>query len=257
LLSLEQSEISVGKQLIHKTPPLYHSSFPIVLFWSPKCGCTSLFKWFLFQIGHLEKALKYNPWVHKYRLDVLQADRSQSAYAGTVLNSGKDFMKLIRNPYERAVSSFYATVKNPYFLGGKKEHIAESGLSFIQFLYLLKEIFKEDSPVDGHLSRQVVKGEKALIKRYIRLEYFGATIKNIEKRYELLRSPIEQFRNSPHHHKSYMTNKGLNHNTVVRKIDFYNPKPLPAYESLYSSDAKKLVEELYAEDLMCYRYFEL
>ena len=32
--------------------PHFHPDFPLLLFWSPKSGCTSLANWFFFQIDY-------------------------------------------------------------------------------------------------------------------------------------------------------------------------------------------------------------
>ncbi|MBY6037691.1 sulfotransferase family protein [Fictibacillus nanhaiensis] len=248
------SNKQVVEQLIKKTPPLYHENFPVVLFWTPKSGCTSLMKWFFYHIGHLEKALEYSPWVHKYRLEVFQANRNHPSFATNILHSKKEYIKLIRNPYKRAVSSFYAVIKNPHFLGMNRKHLAESGLSFIQFLNLVKEVFTEDVQPDLHLYKQSVSGEKTAINRYIRLESFQASINNIERRYRLTKSPLSLFKESPHHHNHHMKIMGQHQNTIIQLKDLNNVKPLPSYESLYDKQAVKLVEEIYADDISLYRY---
>jgi hypothetical protein len=51
-------------KLITPSLPLYEKEFPLIFFWSPKSGCTSIIKWYFFQIGLLQKAIDYYPWVH-------------------------------------------------------------------------------------------------------------------------------------------------------------------------------------------------
>src|SRR6476660_6915786 len=58
--------------LLMRPLPLHHERVPFAVAWTPKAGCTSLVKWFLFQTGDLEKALDYDKWIHRYRVKVFQ-----------------------------------------------------------------------------------------------------------------------------------------------------------------------------------------
>jgi hypothetical protein len=56
--------------IINYRPPHYNKEFPLILFWRNKSGCSTLVKWFFFQIGILEEARKYARNVHKYEFKV-------------------------------------------------------------------------------------------------------------------------------------------------------------------------------------------
>ena len=87
--------------------PHFHPDFPLLLFWSPKSGCTSLANWFFFQIGLLDIAMQYNPFIHIYEYEVYKNnDIYLTKILEAVVNNEKDTCKLVRNPYKRAVSSF-------------------------------------------------------------------------------------------------------------------------------------------------------
>ncbi|OLO18455.1 hypothetical protein BKP29_0215090, partial [Bacillus licheniformis] len=55
-------------RLIYLYTPLYAEDFPIILFWIPKSGCTTLNRWFFFQNGLLEDVNRRCAGeVHHYR----------------------------------------------------------------------------------------------------------------------------------------------------------------------------------------------
>lgn len=90
--------------------PLYEKEFPIIFFWSPRSGCTTLIKWFFFQNGLLQKAMDYNLWVLLYRMEVYEkAENYKTDISMQLLHGKKDIYKLVRNPYKRDVSSFFCS----------------------------------------------------------------------------------------------------------------------------------------------------
>jgi hypothetical protein len=77
---------------------LYEKNFPLLFFWSPKSGCTSLIKWFFFQIGILQKAVDYNSWVHFYRMEVFEKQENHKLKVVKQLaDDNKEVYKLVRN----------------------------------------------------------------------------------------------------------------------------------------------------------------
>ena len=60
-----------------------------------------------FQIGLLDIAMQYNPFIHIYEYEVYKNnDIYLTKILEAVVNNEKDTCKLVRNPYKRAVSSF-------------------------------------------------------------------------------------------------------------------------------------------------------
>lgn len=240
--------------------PHFHKDFPIILFWSHRSGCTSPANWFFFQIGLYEEAMNYAPFIHYYEFDIY---KNRTNYYKDLelelLKLKKETIKLVRNPYKRAVSSFLTLYDNPYatkqwesirkyFYNHKN---IQKGISFKQFLYYVKNIGPKSSELDQHFSQQYIEGEEKFIKKYIKLENFNKTIPNLEQEYGLLPSDISLLTNSSHHRSHQMIHKGN-----YADNDITNPQfpSLPTYRSFYDEEALKLVSEIYNDDFEAYGY---
>lgn len=236
-------------QTFRKGMPLYNKNLPIIFYWSPKSGCTTIMKWFYYQSGELSEALNMDKWIHTYRSKI-QDQFYREELVNSLLSNQKTIYKLVRNPYKRAVSSFYAT------LIGTVENVnlnpkITTGLSFKEFLYYIKAIGVQPGQIDTHISQQYVQGEEELIDHYVKLEDLKSELKKIEKRFNLPKSPIKDLSKSPHHFLNYMKDGGRHAET---KIPLEFDGDLPSYESLYDAEAMQLVEELYKEDFEVYGY---
>ncbi|WP_088103460.1 sulfotransferase family 2 domain-containing protein [Halalkalibacter urbisdiaboli] len=240
------------KEFLKVKLPLYHNDFPLILYWSPKSGCTSLTKWFFFQIGLLEEAEAYHPWIHKYRGKIfLQQQNYKEKLEKHMLNSTKASYKLVRNPYTRAVSSFLHTISNPQLKSEIGVEINE-GLSFKQFLYGLKEVGVDIKSINPHFAEQYIKGEENLIQEYIYLEHFNQSIRKIEKQFHLKTSPLNRITKSPHHHSTKMKESG---EIVEKKFTRASLREtIPSYDSFYNQETVELVKTLYQNDFKAYGY---
>ncbi len=249
----KEQEILI-KKLITPALPLYEEEFPIIFFWSPKSGCTSLIKWYFFQIGLLQKAIDYNPWVHFYRMEVYERQRNYKIKVeNQLLNGKKDIYKLVRNPYKRAVSSFLNTLTNKQIMNEVAPD-SNNGLSFKQFLYRVKDIGVNRDLINAHIAQQYIEKEEVFIQNYIKLEHFSTNIKAIENKYNLLQSPIKNIINSPHNMSQRM--KDINEGTfadVKMSLESFN-KPLPQYKNFYDYETKNLVRDLFKKDFKKYGY---
>ncbi|ADH07168.1 MULTISPECIES: sulfotransferase family 2 domain-containing protein [Bacillus] len=240
--------------------PHFHKDFPIILFWSHRSGCTSLANWFFFQIGLYDKAMKYAPFIHYYESDIYK--NKIDYYVDLeieLLELKKDTIKLVRNPYKRAVSSFLILYDNPYaskqwegirdyFYNDKN---IQKGISFKQFLYYVKAIGPKSSQIDQHFSQQYIDGEEKIIKQNIKLENFNTIIPKLEKKYGLLSSDISLLTNSTHHRAHQMIHKGNYANEDITNPQFPS---LPTYQSFYDEEAIKLVSEIFTDDFEAYGY---
>ena len=109
-----------------------------IIRWTPRSGCTSVVKQWFDELGILEEALKYDPWVHKFRLSVFY-DRF-----GRVMDhhlQSNDFIKIqyVRNPYDKAVSSYIHACKWPGLINHENK-------SFYDFV---KALHEKSMPIDG------------------------------------------------------------------------------------------------------------
>ncbi|QGQ99812.1 hypothetical protein EHS13_35585 [Paenibacillus psychroresistens] len=233
--------------------PLYHKYFPMTLFWTPKSGCTTLNRWFFFQLGLFDDVShRSGGEVHRYRNDIFTKETEYSSILiESLLAEKQDTYKLVRNPYRRAVSSFLSTICSPWLISMFHGDL-NRGMSFKQFLYYLKNLGSEISSVDPHIGLQYINGEEHFIKNYIYLENFSTHIRDIENKYGLLEAPLSEITKSPHHFAEKMVKKGEFAEMIMTMGIF--DWSFPTYESLYNQETKDLVREIYRKDFEAYGY---
>lgn len=171
--------------------PLFHPSFPTVLFWSEKSGCTTVAKWFFAQVGCLDKALAYSPWVHSYRTEVHSRQSGYHRQVREALLSGKyRAVKVVRDPSRRAVSSFMVLAESGAVIPGAhwvKDYWAiverwlarhgrdpGAGLSFMEHLALVQTMQARRAKLDGHLAPQYLRNEESVLTEIVPIERFAA-----------------------------------------------------------------------------------
>lgn len=92
----------------------YHDDdVPFILLWSEKAGCTALLTWFLHHAGHLDEASNYGRWVHHWEIDVMRKRPRYLERLRDRILDGVPVYKLVRNPFDRAVSSYLTLLEFP------------------------------------------------------------------------------------------------------------------------------------------------
>lgn len=136
--------------------PLVNTDERFVLIFSERAACTACTIWFFRTIGLYDEARAYNEWPHRYRLEVY--DGSASARESRKQVSGDyRFIRVIRDPYQRAVSSYRTALVAGYLdevlaaeLG--REVNPEKGFSFAEFLAHLAKL--DMRKTNGHQALQ-------------------------------------------------------------------------------------------------------
>ena len=122
--------------------PLIDPKGRFVVYWSPKSACTTTLIWFLHVSGFGEEARAHSSWPHRYRLEVY--NRSEAFHRALAAGfKGMRRIRVIRDPFDRAVSSFrhaigtgYADPKISAFLGRRLRK--DGKFSFREFLDFLE-----------------------------------------------------------------------------------------------------------------------
>lgn len=250
------------EEIIKWRIPNYHKDFPIILFWSQKSGCTSLLKWFFFQIGRLEEAEAYNPWLHYYEEEVYKGPEYTEELIQSLLAKQKKTYKLVRNPYKRAVSQFLilSSIKGLPYWEREWEKIrtffyqdkdSKRGITFKQFL-----IYVRDYPeaIDDHFKPQYLEREEQFVQDYIYLENFNYDIRELEKQFRLKKSNLKELSDSSHHLSNSMVLTGHFANIEIVNDTFLGDKKVPTYESFYNEETIELVHQIYRKDFEVYGY---
>lgn len=243
--------------------PHFHRNFPLILFWSQKSGCTSLANWFFYQVGLYETAMEHNTFIHHYEFEIYI---NRVGYFEKVIREiakgSKETVKLVRNPYKRAVSSFVSLitppgVDNPQWIP-IREFIYSDGtcrkpITFKHFLLYLYANGASREGLDPHHAQQYIEGEEKVVNKYIYLEDYKNEIRNLESKYGLKEAPLEVLSNSWHHQATHMIFEGM-----YAEADITDPlfPRLPTYKSFYDKECIQLVTEIFYQDFITYNYPE-
>jgi hypothetical protein len=247
--------------------PLHHRHIPFAVAWTPKAGCTSLTKWFLFQTGKLEEALSYADWIHRYRGEVFEARRGYGAELFAIAATrSKPIFKLVRNPYDRTVSSFLHVLDisgkgqlrsgrpiSDFIAAISTESRTGMAMSFRRYLEGLKVADFTEHKINRHIDPQYRQGEEHIVTRIIKLENFEGEIRALEREFALSPSPLEIITHSVHHRKKRsgpLTNLA---DEPLEPTSFFREE-VPTYESFYNENTRGLVQELYCNDFAHYGY---
>ena len=136
--------------------PLIYPPGEIGLIWSAKSACTTSLLWYLAIAGLLEEAIKFNPWPHRFREDVLSKHPVYKGWIDECDPHALRWIRVIRDPYNRAVSSYRQALRSnsgnakmENFLGHKLQRL---GFSFVEVLEYLSSI--DIGKCDGHHREQ-------------------------------------------------------------------------------------------------------
>lgn len=261
--------VSLGRRI------LYAPDFPLVLLFTPKAGCTSLTKWFLFHLGKLEEATDYHPWIHRYRLNVLCRQLGYKEEALRLLHGReKPVVKLVRNPYSRAVSSFLSILNKLHGrapTGWARELIVAArtragkpvgdatALSFHDFLGFVAANGTQGQQINSHIARQHTAGEERWGGRIIKLEQFSAGIRQLESEHGLAQSPLDLVTRSQHHRLANQNGAtapvwSADLEITTGQVRQFRKDGIPSYDTLYDEKSRRLVRECFAADFEAYGY---
>lgn len=230
----------------------------IAVMWSPKAACTTVITWAFKHNGLLEEALNFSPWVHRYRLRHYQRTERYLGRLRRLDRHSRYVVKVVRNPFERAVSSFVHAYRHDYEDFAMRDMLGrpvdrQHRFSFREFVDLLERSNLnrcnphhrlQSTPVERHVlfglkPHRIVKIEDGLER----------ALNEIEQQHNLpatdLTTPVFQSQ----HHTSRATTSGL----AADRTDLSEPV-LPPAAAFYDDDLVTRVARLYAEDFDRYDY---
>lgn len=267
--------LKVAAESFTRRPPLHHQDLPFVLFWSEKSGCTIAVKWFFHQLGLLQEALDYHPWIHNYENEVFRARRSYNEECIAALNDGKPAIKIVRNPYSRAFSGYlelcrpFLTRQNDHWAYEARQRVLEYlvgyageielAFSFNQFVSWLEA--QDIRDVNDHIAPQRLPYEAQLEIEPLKLEDGHAIFAELEERFGLKATTQDHVAfNSGHHHAKTELTGALPVDIsdlaipVQRNRSFRLIAPTPV--QLSQGKSGDALRRLFAGDFAAYRYEE-
>jgi hypothetical protein len=243
---------------------IFDNQHKIALLWSAKSACTTIVKWIFLHNGMLEEALAYDDWIHEYKDNVYQNSDYYRKGLKIFAKGGYTVVKVVRNPFDRAVSSYIAALgtgtedgKLSSLLDRKidsKRNSKEFSYSFREFSWHLQEEVDNLMCCVHNLRQrhQIEKNSKLHIDYLIRLEdgLFDG-LNRIEQNLNLHRTDFnnQSLFCSEHHTKRISTDRFNGDERFVRaKSDF------PIYQEFYDGEIQNTIVGTYEEDFIRYGY---
>ena len=230
----------------------------IVVMWSPKAACTTAITWAFQHNGLLEEALGFSHWIHRYRLRHYQKTERYLGRLRHLRQHSRYVVKIVRNPFERAVSSFVHAYRHDYEDFALREMLGRpidrhQRFSFREFVDLLER--SNLNRCNPHhrlqstpLERHILFGLKP--HRTIKIEDgLERALSEIEHTFNL---PATDFTN-PVFRSGHHTSRAASSELAADRRDLWGPV-LPPAAAFYDDALIARVARLYAEDFQRYGY---
>lgn len=245
---VHESQIKLG---------IVDESHKIVMLWTPKAACTMALALMLKNMGLLEEAKKYNSFLHEYRANIFYKKYGLINFDKHLLSNEYYVFKVVRNPYDRAVSSYLFSmlycVTNPLY----------RKMSFEDYLICLKKN-NQSLLINGvvnvlsnyHSMPQYISNEEKYINTYVHIENANEDLKEINEKFNLNLN-VNDINDDLFSHY-YPRQQEINKQSHVYIGDIeYDQLPLPlpkSYKCFYNEMTKFLVDKLYGDDILHYGY---
>ena len=251
----------LGRALWTDPRPLILPRQQMIVVFSPKSACSSVVIWFFHQLGHAKAARDYASFPHRYRNEVYYKSR---AYRHAIERdlSKYSLVRIVRDPFERAVSSFRHVQKGgladkPMSKVLGRGDMSTAGLSFSEFLDFLERC--DLATCDSHYSLQRHPIEDYLPTSHlinVSSESLFDRLNDVEADFDL---PVTDFSKL-----EWLKKVGRRHTHVdpsAAAVDAYTRRfsresarsgHWPPYSAFLTPAARERLARLYATDIKAY-----
>ena len=229
------------------------------LIWSAKSACTTSILWYFAIAGLLKEALAYDPWPHNYRQKVLPDSAHYRAWLMNADPRKLAWVRVIRNPYKRAVSSFRHVLRYSHNNNSFQDlglDLSQDSLSFDSFLSRIESV--DITNCNNHYRQQFHPLEQSIRPARVinadreplldALLDFATPTQDVRLDLDAEISRISSFH---HAHRS------LNHEDFsAYPFSISNvSQDWPEYESFLNDSTRRKIERIYAADFSAYSEF--
>lgn len=240
-------------------------------FWSAKAGCTSFGRAVLSDIGAWDRySYAADPKLSAYHPDCVSAIRREYIQRnGLTANHVEEILgrndlycfKVVRDPYDRAVSCFLMFMRAAMAQNQNKHHIPvsiaerfslprETAATFQQFAYWLTEVNIET--VDLHVRPQKLRIEDDvpdLLDSVVHIESLDAELPQVEQR---LNASFSEYVSERGTHAAKIAGQS---DRVVADVPFEEYyKEIPPYPCFRTPEVEAIIADLYEKDYRAYGY---
>ena len=144
----------------------------LVLFWTPRAACTTAVSMFYKNMGLFDDVIKSYPLIHDYRGTFY---KNYGTINQQILDN-KSYLKikLVRDPYKRAVSNYQVLV-NQF-----KQNKTNQNISFKEYLIKVKANFNFNPAINYHSIKQYDNKDK-FVNKIIKVENIVEELTEIDK----------------------------------------------------------------------------
>jgi hypothetical protein len=231
-----------------------------VLF-SPKAACTNVTIWFFQQLGQIAEAREYSRWPHRYRLQPYY-DSVLYRRACRLDLTGFKVVRVVRDPYDRAASSFRHAIRARRIMPAIAEHlgdpkIATRGMSFEQFMTFLESV--DITTCDPHFRLQRHPIEDLLPIDYlinISTEDLNGRLREIERDLglpppgEVMTRWLAELSHRKRPHREFAVTPDLHSRRFTKRQAARGP--WPSHDALLTPAIRERLKRLYAADIAAY-----
>lgn len=238
------------------TLPLIDSQDRFILYITAKAGCTFATKWFFEQQGLLDEAIGYSKWIHDYRRQVYYQKPGYMEDLERALYKRVRSIKLVRCPFQRAVSSYLHCARYKNYHGLISSFLdrnvdCNNTFTFEEFVEFLSSI--NINTCNPHYRIQTWEHEisnRLNFYRVIKLEDSIEEFKNIEKEMGLIQTNLLQLSTSYHHFKKEVQKGSYCGNFYFNEMT----KSIPHYSCFYNDSTMGKIGQIYDEDFTTYNF---
>ena len=251
----------VGRNVLDtRSRPLLNPDNGMMVLWSPKSACTTVFVWFAGTIGKLDEVHAYGN-AHRYRMQVY---RKSDLYQRGLERSPADYriVRVIRDPYQRAASIFRHALRTAFMNKQLKASPAaldrSTGFSFLQFLDYLGSLDLETANTHLRAQRHLVESEHwpEFIINISRQDLF-TELNHVEEAFGLARTDFHEMAWLHERESERKARPGAFEGKTADDFPFDKDaasglKPWPDYNELLTPRARARIEKIYARDFEAY-----
>jgi hypothetical protein len=261
---------SVSDLLKDPPEPLINPLEGFGVLWSAKSGSKAAKFWYFARIGLLGEAAEFpepgRPRPHQFQREVVNNLAFYKEWLENTDPTRLAWLRVIRDPYNRAVSSYRHALRHGYENSRIKHclglKIAERGLSFVEFLDYLLAIEITDCnlhhsqqwhPIEQHVAlRKIVNLDKEQLLDALEAfeKELGLAPLDPETRERML---VEWGRDSKRYHKRLDAEASSSADVIFTPDEAGGA--WPSYEAFLSHDTRRKIEQIYAKDFAAYADF--
>jgi len=242
--------------------PLVDPHLKLMVLWSPKSACTTVYTWFAGITGRLEDVLAHSTWPHDHRTAVYEVSPETKAAIARNLSTYR-IVRVFRDPYSRFLSSFRHSLIYGLNAAGSIDWAhgrlhRVRGYSLSDFLTYMEHVgvvscdphFRQQwHPIEEHLdpdtvinvSRRNLFKELNRVERRLGLKATDFSSISWLHSLEASRRPAR------------IASTGADDQTLLTIRNAKGDDPWPDEASLLTPKARERIAQLYARDFEAYR----